>query len=132
MKRFMSMLICAALALHIAASPAHADVNVTRSGDENPMKEVAKSVLYGGMAGLALGGAIAWAGDNNNNDGDIVRWGFVGGTFLGLGMGLWWVTKRPSPTAVLELKDGSLRTQLPSPDLGADGRPRVTLARVTF
>ena len=132
MKRFTSMLISAALALHVAAPAAHAGVNVNRNGDENPMKEVAKSVLYGGMAGLALGGAIAWASDNNSNDGDIVRWGFVGGTFLGLGMGLWWVTKRPAPTAALELEDGSLRAQLPTPDVGADGRPRLTLARVRF
>ena len=132
MKRFMAALVCASLLIQIAAPAAYASINVNRTGDENPMKEVAKSVIYGGLAGLVLGGAIAVATDNNSNDGDIVRWGFAGGTFLGLGMGLWWVTRRPQPTAALELKDGALRAAIPTPDFGPDGRPRLLLARVRF
>ena len=132
MKRTMATLLCACLLVQLAAPAAHAAVNVNRQGDENPMKEVAKSVIYGGLAGLVLGSAVALASDSNSNDGDIVRWGFAGGTFLGLGMGLWWVTRRPPPSAALELKDGALRAQLPTPEPGPDGHPRLTLARVRF
>ncbi len=132
MKRITAALSCGALLVQLAAPAAHASVNVERHGDENPMKEVAKSVIYGGLAGLVLGSAIAVADKGNSNDGDIVRWSFAGGTFLGLGMGLWWVTRRPQPTAALELKDGTLRAGVPSPEVGPDGRPRLALARVRF
>src|SRR5213592_4548575 len=131
MRRIVAALLCTSLFVQLAAA-AHASVNVNRHGDENPMQEVAKSVIYGGLAGIVLGSAIAIANDSNSNDGDIIRWGFAGGTFLGLGMGLWWVTSRPQPSAALELKDGALRAQLPSPELGSDGRPRLALARVRF
>jgi len=132
MKRIFAGLVCSVLIVQLAAPAAHASVNVERQGDENPMKEVAKSVIYGGLAGLVLGSAIAVANDNNSNDGDIVRWGFAGGTFLGLGMGLWWVTRRPQPSAALELEGGTLHAQLPSPEVGPDGHPRLALARVKF
>lgn len=131
-KRILATVLCACLLVQLAAPAAHASVNVNREGDENPMKEVAKSVIYGGLAGLVLGSAIALADKGNDNDGDIIRWGFAGGTFLGLGMGLWWVTKRPSATAAIELKDGTLHAQLPTPELGPDGHPRLALARVKF
>ena len=130
MKRIIAALLCACLVFHIVAPAAQAGVNVNRNGDENPMKEVAKSVIYGGMAGLVIGGAISWASDNGNSD--AVRWGFVSGTFLGLGMGLWWVTKRPSATAAIEFKDGTLRAQLPTPGVSALGQPQLVLAKVTF
>ena len=50
--RIIAALLCACLLFHIAAPAAQAGVNANRNGDENPMKEVAKSVIYGGMAGL--------------------------------------------------------------------------------
>lgn len=131
-KRIIAALLCACLFVQVAAPAAHASVNVERQGDENPVKEVAKSIIYGGLAGLLVGGAAAWATDGNDNDEEIVRWGFVGGVAVGLGVGLWWVTRRPQPTAALELKDGTLRAQMPMPELGSDGRPRLTLARVKF
>lgn len=131
-KRGVAAFLCACLLVQLTAPAAYASVNVNRSGDENPMKEVAKSVIYGGLAGLVLGSAIAVATEGSEGDGDAIRWGFAGGTFLGLGMGLWWVTRRPQPTAALELESGELRAQLPTPEFGPDGRPRVTLARVTF
>ena len=132
MKRILAVLLCGVLLVQLTAPAARASVNVERRGDENPMQEVAKSVIYGGLAGLVLGSAIAIANDSNSNDGDIVRWGFAGGAFLGLGMGLWWVTNRPQPAAALELKDGTLHARLPNPEVGPDGRPRVALARVRF
>lgn len=131
-KRCVAAVLCACLMVQFAAPAAYASVNVNRGGDENPMKEVAKSVIYGGLAGLVLGSAVAVATSGDSNDGNAIRWGFAGGTFLGLGMGLWWVTKRPQPSAALEFKSGELRAQLPTPVLGRDGRTRVALARVTF
>ena len=131
-KPIVAALLCACLLLNVAAPAAFASVNVNRNGDENPMKEVAKSVIYGGLAGLVVGSAIAVATEGSSGDADAVRWGFAGGTFIGLGMGLWWVTKRPQPSAALELRDGELRAQLPTPVVGRDGRTRVALARVTF
>jgi hypothetical protein len=131
-KRFIAALMCACLVSQLIAPAAYATVNVNRGGDENPMKEVAKSVIYGGLAGVVLGSAVAVATKGNSSDGDAIRWGFAGGTFLGLGMGLWWVSRRPPASAALEFKHGELRAQLPTPTLGRDGRTRVALARVTF
>ena len=131
-QRIMAAFVCACLSLSLLAPAAHASVNVNRGGDENPMKEVAKSVIYGGLAGLVIGSAIAVASDSNDNDGDSIRWGFTTGTFLGLGMGLWWVTKRPQPSAALEFRHGELHAALPMPMLEADGRTRVALASVRF
>ena len=114
------------------APPARAAVNVNRTGDENPMKEVAKSVIYGGLAGLTIGTAIALATDGSEHDGDAVRWGFASGTFLGLGIGLWWVTKRPQAQALLEATPDGLRAGLPTPELLLDGSARLRVLRVTF
>ena len=130
MKRLMAGMLCACLLFHVLAPAALAAVNVNRGGDENPMKEVAKSVIYGGMAGLVIGGAISWASESGN--GDAVRWGFVTGTFVGLGMGIWWVTKRPPASAAIEWKSGELRAQLPTPGAGGEGQAQLTLARVRF
>ena len=130
MKRAIAAMLGACLLFQLLAPAALAGVNVNRGGDENPMKEVAKSVIYGGMAGLVIGGAIAWASESG--DGGAVRWGFVTGTFVGLGMGIWWVTKRPSASAAIEWKGGELRAQLPTPGVGAEGQAQLTLARVRF
>jgi hypothetical protein len=140
MRRFVAALAGMALLAQLEAPAAHAGVNVNRSGDENPMQEVAKSVIYGSVAGLALGGALALASDNNDNDGDLIRYSIVGGTFLGLGMGLWWVTQRPAPSAALELRRGPLdstaavewRASIPVPAVEPRGRPRLTLVRYAF
>lgn len=131
-RRAIGALVVTLLSVQVVVSPALAAVNVNRSGDENPMKEVAKAVVWGGIAGLTLGTALAVASDSNDNDGELIRWGFAGGTFLGLGMGLWWVSRRPEPSAMLELKDGTLMARVALPGPGPDGRPRLTLARVTF
>jgi len=131
-RRIVAALVCGVLALHALAPMAAAGVNVNRNGDENPVQEVAKSTLYGALTGLVVGGALALASDSNDNDGQLVRGGIVAGTFVGLGLGLWWVTSRPQPSSALEWKDGTLRASLPEPAIARDGRPRVTLARVVF
>jgi hypothetical protein len=39
-----------------------AQVEVQRRGEENPVLTVSKSIVYGGLAGLVLGGALALVG----------------------------------------------------------------------
>lgn len=127
----MKRLVSAALAAWLVSSlttPAAAAVNVNRHGDENPMVEVARSVFYGGLAGLMVGGAIAWASESNNS-GDIVRWSFVGGTVLGLGFGMYYVTNRPQ--ALIEIEDGQTKLGLAMPEMTSTGA-RVTLLRAAF
>jgi hypothetical protein len=92
-------LIC--LLLFAVVRPAGAAVEVSRTGSENPMVEVARSVFWGGVAGLVIGSAIALA-RNGDDSWDDIRWGFVGGTFLGLGFGIYHVTTRPQPSAALD------------------------------
>ena len=88
------------------APPALAEVNVERHSSENPMVEVARSTMYGALAGLIVGGAIELAAKDDS--GEPLRWGIVGGTMVGLGYGLWWTSHRPSG-AMLEYEDGTLR-----------------------
>lgn len=138
----MKALVCSLLALSMllgAWTPSRAAVNVERSGSENPMVEVARSTLYGGLTGLLLGGALAIASDGKH-DASMVRWGFVGGTFFGFGFGLWHVTARPRANALLEIENGGLRMQPPTlvllPERGANGRDvlgtRVALVGARF
>jgi hypothetical protein len=99
------------------------------------MVEVARSTLYGGLAGLMVGGAIALV-DDGADGGEFVKWGFVTGTFVGLGMGLWWTTQRPTG-AFLEIDEGTLRAHAVPPvevGLTRDGMPqaRVRLVSARF
>ncbi len=132
MKRLIAVLTLVVLVAGPLAAPARAAVKVERQGTENPMVEVAKSTVWGGLTGLVLGGAIALVGNDNHNDGDILRWGFAGGTFLGFGVGMWWVTHRPEPTALLEFQGAapSLHATLPSP--GPDRGLELRLVAVRF
>ncbi len=132
MKRIVSACLAAALAAELLASPASAAINVNRSGQENPMVEVARSCVYGGLAGLVVGGALAVATKDNHNDGEIIRWSFATGTLLGLGMGLWYVTSRPPATALLQYRDGTLRAGVPLPEPALNGGVRLVAANVRF
>lgn len=118
MNRPFLVLVTAVLALGALSPAARAAVNVERQGSENPVLEVAKSTVYGGLAGLLLGSAIALATDSN--DGDIIKWSFVGGTFLGCGFGIYHVATRPKATALLEFQGGtpSLHAALPVSERG--------------
>ena len=132
MRRIVAALLIVCVLAPLAVPAAEAAVNVNRQGDENPMKEVAKSIVWGGLAGLVLGASIALATEGDQNDGNVVRWSFVAGTFAGLGMGLWWVSHRPEPTALLDVKEGRLAAHLALPEPGADGTLRLVAARVSF
>jgi hypothetical protein len=132
MRRPIAAVMAALMLVLPWATEARAAINVQRSGDENPMKEVAKSVLYGALAGLCVGGALAVATEDNHNDDDFIRWGFAGGTLAGLGMGIYWVSKRPQPSALLEIREGQLGAAVPDLTLGHDGTARMRLVRVNF
>ncbi|MBI5709134.1 MAG: hypothetical protein HZC42_02365 [Candidatus Eisenbacteria bacterium] len=129
MKRLFSTLAIAALSLAAFSPAARAAVNVERQGAENPVQEVAKSTVYGGLAGLVLGSALALATDSN--DGSIIKWSFVGGTFLGFGYGIYHVSTRPKPTALLEFQGGtpSLHAALPVPERGRGMTMRLVAVR---
>lgn len=96
---------CAAGAPELMSSSA-GGVNVTRWGDENPVKEIAKSVCWGAAAGAVLGGAVMLA----KSDPSLgpLRWGVVIGAFGGLGAGVYFVALRPQPVGLLELRDRRL------------------------
>ena len=128
MKLLVTLLVTACLLLG-AALPAASGVQVQRSGSENPMVEVAKSTFYGGLAGLLLGSAVALANDSKNS-GDIIKWGFVGGTFFGFGYGLYHVSKRPS--AMLEIEDGGVRLGAVVPTWDPVRGVRVSLVAARF
>jgi len=107
-------------------------VEISRNSAENPMVEIARSVFYGALAGLVVGGAIELAAADAS--GQPIRWGIVAGTGVGLVAGVYFVTSRPQPSAMIELHDGKLS---PSPTaLGAiepvQGGARARLIGVRF
>lgn len=129
MKRTICLLATASLLAGVAL-PARAAVNVQRSGSENPMLEVAKSVFYGGLAGLMVGSAIALVDDNGG--GGAVKWGFVGGTFAGLGFGLYHVMSRPSGAALIEIENGKVHLAAIQPTLDPKSGVKLALVRAKF
>ena len=134
----------------VVGTPAGAQVTETRESSANPMVEVFKSTAYGGLAGLLLGTAIVLAVDDEDG-GEVVRWGFVGGTFFGFGYGVYHVSTRPQPQgALLDRRRGEWALAMPAlsvdrgtgpdrtaglaPPLREDGLVvvRAPLARVHF
>ncbi len=130
MKRPIFALV-AILLTPLATAPTRAAVNVERHGAENPMVEISRSILYGGLAGLAIGGAIAIADEDSDNT-DPLKYGLVAGVFAGAAVGFYWVMSRPQPSAALELDSESLALRLPTPVLTRDGGTRVSLVAYRF
>lgn len=106
-------------ALLLVPAGVGAQVTVNRQGDENPAILVTKSIFWGGLGGLILGGAIALVADEN--EGEIVKWSFVGGAFGGLALGLWHVTHRPEPVGAL-LNAGPEGVRIALPPLEIESR----------
>jgi len=128
MKRIACVLLAAAIALEALPTPARAEVEVNRVGSENPMVEVFKSTVYGALAGLVVGGAISLA--TKDDSGEPLRWGFVAGTAVGLGYGLWWVSTRPQPTGLLEIEQGKVRfATAPTVEVGKETRVYLLTTR---
>jgi len=147
-RRFIALLLAgsmlvnagAALAAEAGGGPAAPEqlattsgsVEISRNGSENPMVEVARSVMWGAVAGFVVGGAVALAAKDGS--GESLRWGIVVGTGTGLAAGVYFVSHRPQPAALLQVQDGKLS---PSPTaLGAiepvQGGARARLIGVRF
>ncbi len=123
-----TMTLVALLALVLFPAGGFAQVEVQRRGEENPVLTVSKSTIYGGLAGLVLGGALALA--VNENEGDIVKWFFVAGTFGGFGAGVYHVTHRPAPSSALfSISSGRVDVAMPAPWFSASG-PKERTVRV--
>ena len=124
--------------LLIAIVPAAQAQTSVRVGDENPVATIAKATLWGGLAGLVLGGATALVVDNNQEE--IIKWFFVGGTFFGFGYGLYHVsTRKRADTGLLDVKPDGLALSMPSVGLSTVGtsenkswKTNVTLLTFTF
>jgi hypothetical protein len=129
--RILTVVTLVCLAVAMFAPAAHAAVNVQREGSENPVVEVAKSTLYGGLAGLLLGIALSAANKGDDN-GEIIRWCFVGGTVVGMGAGIYFVANRPQPTALLQFEDGKAHLAAVPPTVAPDGSMRLRLVGVRF
>ncbi|GJM44565.1 MAG: hypothetical protein DHS20C21_14070 [Gemmatimonadota bacterium] len=135
----------ASVILVLHSCPVAAQVSETRSSSANPMVEVFRSTLYGGLAGVLLGSAVALAKEDDDGS-ETVRWGFVGGTFFGFGFGIHHVYARPQPgQAALQLRDGEWALAPPtvtcdhaapaagwSPPSASETTLRATLASVDF
>lgn len=123
-------MVLAALLSLLSASPSAAGVNVERRGSENPMVEVSRSTLYGALTGLVVGSAIALAADDGS--GEPVRWGIVIGTFAGLAGGVYFVTHRAQPDALLQLDEGRLELNAWSAVEASPEGVRVRIAGARF
>lgn len=130
MIRFLSLGLAACLASGLFAPAADAAVNVNRRGDENPMQEIARSVFYGGLTGLMVGGVLAIASEDGD-DGALIRWGLVGGTLAGLAIGLHHVNARPS-AALIEFDDRGAHFGAIAPRAGPGGSLSLALVRAGF
>jgi len=81
-------------------------VEISRNSAENPMAEVTRSMMWGAVAGFMVGGAIELAAKDAS--GEPLRWGIVVGTGAGLVSGIYFVSHRPQPSALLEVRHGQL------------------------
>lgn len=80
--RMVAMATVLAQAALLSLSPAPAQAS------DNGVLQVMKSALYGGVAGLLLGGVLTLVVDSDSRD-DVVRWGVVLGTFGGFAYGIY-------------------------------------------
>ena len=134
----MRVMILAVLLCVTTVVASSAQVTIHREGEENPVVTIAKSVMWGGLAGLVLGGAVALVAEKNEDD--IIKWFFVGGTFGGLGFGIYHVsTREKASSALLQLDGEGVDWNVPVVTLGRDPdresrsiRAAVTLVDVRF
>jgi len=132
-----ALIITLVITMTFAAS-ARADVDVIRTGYENPALVIAKSTLYGAGAGLCVGLAVAVAVEDHEKE--ILRWSFVGGTLGGFLLGVVHVATRPdATTSLLEVDAGGLALGVPAPEFRvqkiegeSDLQTRVTLVSIGF
>lgn len=109
-----ALLGAAALA---GADTAAAQVVEERDSEANPAAAVFRATLYGTGTGLVLGGAYALIADDEDT-GEILRWGTAAGAAGGLLVGLLYVATRSEPegsaeeirddVGLLQVRNGSL------------------------
>ena len=128
MRIFALILFVIVLAV-VFADDTRADVDVIRRGEENPMLTVAKSTFWGAVTGLVLGGAIALAAQDNEED--IMRWSIVAGTFVGFAIGIYHVATRPSASnSMIQMGEGGLAVSVPAVQVDWDAQTGRASARV--
>lgn len=118
------------VAASLLASAALADIHVERRSDENPAVEIARSTIYGGLAGLMVG--LAFAAIDDGAHPDLVQNSFAIGTFAGLGIGVYWAFSRPQPRGMIQVDEDGAHLGLVPPEIGPDGSPRMRLVSVRF
>ena len=120
MKIFYCLAFCLLLAVPTHSEVPSIGVSVIRDDPENPLISVSKSTFYGALGGSLISLALMLL--TKAKDEHLFKWSFAGGTFLGLGYGIYHVATRPQPSeAMLEWdKDGLKRAALPSLDLQFD------------
>lgn len=107
-----------ALALVLAVGhEASAQVVEGRESEANPAGVIFRSTLYGVGTGLALGGAYTLVNDDDDA-GDILRWGAATGAAAGLLIGLVHIATRSEPeddqsgAGMLRVDDGNVRVSV--------------------
>ncbi len=133
--RFTAILLSLFVAVASVPDLAGAQVQVVRTSEENPVKEIFKGTIYGAGAGLVLGLAAMLVVDEDK--GEVLKWCFVGGTFFGFGYGVYHVMNRPQPKAALGFdRDGLANVSMPTPTVrlaqGGDLGVQVRLVSFEF
>lgn len=124
-------LTAALVAAALFTNAAFAEIHVERRSDENPAVEIARSTIYGGLAGLMVGLAFA-AIDDDSPHPDLVQNSFAIGTFAGLGIGVYWAFSRPQPRGMIQVDEDGAHLGLVPSEIGPDGGPRLRLVSVRF
>ena len=107
--------------------------NVCAQEKDNPVRTIAKSTFWGGVTGLALGGAIALVSDGNEQE--VITWGFVLGVFGGFGFGVYHVMSNDHRAyGLLDYDSGKVSLRVPELALGREGpsNSRTLTGRVTL
>jgi len=115
--RVVCLVFLILLVVLVSVHSSYAQVQVVRSGQENPVVTIGKSTLYGAGTGLLLGLALSLV--INEDTGDVVKWSFVTGTFGGFFLGVYHVASRPSASsALLQFEGGRLaKVRFPEPQI---------------
>jgi hypothetical protein len=91
----------------------------TASAQDSGFKILFKDVIYGGLAGAVVGGAILAFVDDPEDHLDYIAKGAAVGVIAGAVFGLY-----DASTSVAELEDGTLYVGLPVPEIRVDRESR--------
>ena len=114
------VLVLALLALPLAATSVSWPLKAA-AAEENRILTATKSALYGGAAGLLLGGVAALVAKRDDRD-NAIRWGVVVGTFGGFAYGLYDVTHHKSDFSLRPPRDRGATDLAGGPRPGPAGK----------